>query len=677
MKLEKFLGKNNIVDQLDEDTLTSIGDKVVEGYNQDEDSRKEWKRNLETWTKLALQVVDRRTYPWDNASNVKFPIVATAAMQFAARAYPTLVPPDGNIVKCKTVGADPDGEKFKRALRIQKHMSYQIMHEMEEWEEEMDRLLLTLPIAGTVFKKTYFDKAANRNKSELVMPVDLVVNYWAKDLKSCARVTQIHEWNKREVQNRIRSKLFADIDLSDPQVDTTHRTKVNPSGQEAPDNDETTPYIFLEQYCYHDLDKDGYSEPYVVFVELNSRKVARIVPNFDEETVEVGEDGEIVRIDPLHYYTKYDFIPNPDGGFYSIGFGRLLGPINASVDTLINQLIDSGTLSNLQSGFIGKGLRMKMGEAALQPGEWRVVNAMGDDIKKQIFPLPAKEPSQVLFKLLELLIQSSKELASVAEIFVGKMPGQNTPATTTMATIEQGMKLFTAVYKRVYRSLTEEFRKLFLLNQKYLDPQVEIDILDEPVQQSDYKGSEKDVIPAADPTAASQQERQQKAQGVLQLLPLGTINPMAATQMNLEALDVDPSKVMMQPQPQQDPKQQEMQMKAQLEAAKMQHQQELDAMKMKMEMAAEEQKMRMKEELHKMDLQYKQQEAMLKQRIAYFELQQSQAQHVQGMQQQADQAKMDAVKGAMAHSQNMQQSAQAHEQKMKQQPKTETKAKSK
>lgn len=669
MKLDTILNKNNIVSEIDEDVLVSIGDKVAEGYLQDEDSRKEWKKNLETWTKLALQVTDRRTYPWDNASNVKFPIVSTAAMQFAARSYPTLVPSDGNIVKCKVVGADPDGQKFARANRVQKHMSYQIMHEMEEWEEEMDRLLLTLPIAGTVFKKTYFDKAANRNKSELVMPVDLVVNYWAKDLKSCARVTQIHEWNKRDVQNRIRSGLFSDIELPDAQVDITHRTKVNPSGQSAPDNDETTPYVFLEQYCYLDLDKDGYSEPYVVFVELTSRKVFRIAPNFDEETVTVKEDGKIVRIDPLHYYTKYDFIPNPDGGFYSIGFGRLLGPINSSVDTLINQLIDSGTLSNLQSGFIGKGLRIKMGEAALQPGEWRVVNAMGDDIKKQIFPLPAREPSQVLFKLLELLIQSSKELASVAEIFVGKMPGQNTPATTTMATIEQGMKLFTAVYKRVYRSLTEEFRKLYLLNRKYLDPQVEIDILDEPIQQSDYQGPDKDIIPAADPGAASQQERQQKAQGVLQLLPLGTINPMAVTQMNLEALDVDPSKVMMQPQPQQDPKQQEMQMKAQLEAAKMQHQQQLDAAKLQMQQAAEEQKLRMKEEIHRMDLQFKQQEAILKQRIAYLELQQSQAQHEQGMQQQADQTKMDMIKGNLSHAQSMQQSAQSHEQKMKQQPK--------
>ena len=146
-------------------------------------------------------------------------------------------------------------------------------------------------------------------------------------------------------------------------------------------------------------------------------------------------------------------------GFYDLGFGRLLGPLNNSANTIINQLVDAGSLSNLQSGFIGKGLRIKMGETKFVPGEWKAVNATGDDIKKQIFALPVREPSDVLFKLLDLLLKSGKELASVAEIFVGKMPGQNTPATTTMATIEQGMKVFTSVYKRVYRSLASEFKK--------------------------------------------------------------------------------------------------------------------------------------------------------------------------------------------------------------------------
>lgn len=642
----------NLASKLEEEELHKIGTQVVEGFNADDASRSDWKRNLEDWTKLALQVAEKKTFPWENASNVKFPIVSTAAMQFAARAYPTLVPSDGKIVKCRTVGSDPTGEKNARAIRISKHMSFQILDEMEEWEEEMDKLLLALPIAGTVFKKTYYDSDLGRNKSILVMPNDLVVNYWAKDLETCERITQIIEMSKRRITEKMRSGIYLDIDLPDPEVNDKHRSKVNPSGQTVSEQDTTTPYILLEQHCFLDLDDDGYPEPYVVVVELQSKQVLRIVPRFTTEDVIVDEDEKVIKITPQEYFTKYDFFPNPDGGFYGIGFGRLLGPINASVDTIINQLIDAGTLSNLQAGFIGKGLRIKMGDTKFKPGEWKAVNATGQDIKQQIFPLPVREPSAVLFKLLELLIQSSKELASVAEIFVGKMPGQNTPATTTMASIEQGMKLFTAVYKRVYRSLTQEFRKIYKLNSQYLDVEVEMDILDEPIKQSDYTGPEKDIVPAADPNASSQQERMQKAQSLTQLLPLGTINPMEVTQRILTAMEEpNPEKLLMQPQPQQDPKQVEMQMKAELEQAKMNHQIEVDRIKLGMQQAAEEQKLRMKEEMHRVDMQWKEQEAILKARIAQLEAGTRQAAHQQSLQQSDDNHRMNLAQKAEASKQ--------------------------
>lgn len=650
MTPQESINEVNIASKLTEEQLTKIGSDVVEGYKADEDSRKEWKTNLEEWTKTALQISDKKTFPWPNASNIKFPLLSTAAMQFAARAYPTLVPSDGKIVKCRIVGSDPTGEKTNRAIRISKHMSYQVLEEMEEWDEQMDRLLITLPIAGTVFKKTYYDPEKQRNVSCLVMPKDLCVNYYAKSLEDCERTTEIHEFNKRKIEEKVRKGLYLDVKLGEPSADTDQPSTSNPSGTKPPQDDSTTPYVILEQHCFLDLDKDGYPEPYVVTVEKESQKVLRIAARFGTEGVEVDEEGKVVCIHPDEYYTKYSFFPNPDGGFYDIGFGRLLGPINASVNTIINQLTDAGTLSNMQSGFIGKGLRVKMGETKFSPGEWKAVNATGTDIKAQIFPLPVREPSEVLFKLLTLLSQSAKELASVAEIFVGKMPGQNTPATTTMASIEQGMKLFTAVYKRVYRSMAKEFRKIYKLNRTYLDPQVELDILDEPLQASDYQGNENDIIPAADPSAASSQERVQKAQNLMQIIGLGTLNPMAITERMLEALEIpEPEKLMQQPQPQPDPKAEALKLKAQLDMQTAEHDMTIKEKEMQLKQAGEAHKVEIQKALAEQKLQFQRDEAALKMRIAAMEAGQQAQITQQNLQQSDDQHKMKLIQGHEQH----------------------------
>ena len=620
MKIDKILDSVNVAQDLDEDKLIKIGRQVCEGFDTDISSRKPWEKDLESWTKLALQIADTKTFPWTGAANIKYPLLATAAMQFAARAYPTLVPSNGQVVKCKVVGFDPTGEKANRAQRVSIHMSHQVMDEMDGWEEDMDKLLISLPIAGTCFKKTYWDSAKQKNCSKLVLPKYLVVNYDTRCIEDAERVTEVIYISPRKVKERMNQGVFLDVDLGEPSgCDPLAYDRVNRAFQTGTGgDDETTPYAFYEQHTFLDLDEDGYAEPYIVTVEADSQKVVRIVPRFNQTGVMVNEKGKVVSIESIQYYTKYDFIPNPDGGFYSIGFGRLLGPLNESANTIINQLVDAGSLSNLQSGFIGKGLRIKMGESKFSPGEWKAVNATGDDIKKQIFPLPVREPSGVLFNLLNLLLTSGKELASVAEIFVGKMPGQNTPATTTMATIEQGMKVFTAVYKRIYRSLAKEFQKLYVLNREYMNPEEYIDILDQPVQQSDYMGSENDIVPGADPAAVSNQEKQAKVQALLQLLQLGTLNPMAVTQLYLEAYEIpNAESFIMQPQqPQPDPKQQEMELKAQLEQQKAEREMQMSSAKLQMEAAGQEHEAALKERAQNADLRMKQLEAILKARAA-------------------------------------------------------------
>lgn len=671
MELKNALDSINIADSLDKDQLIKIGNQVVSGYETDCDSRKPWEEDLKNWTDLALQVTSQKTFPWPNAANIKYPLLATAAMQFAARAYPTLVPSNGKLVKCRVVGSDMDGQKSARAARISTHMSYQILDEMENWEEDMDKLLISLPIAGTCFKKTYWDAAKQKNCSKLVLPKTLVVNYFCRSLEDAERITEVIHLTKRKIKERQNQKVYLDVDLGDPSADSLDpTTSVNGAFQRAANDDETTPYVILEQHTYLDLDEDGYSEPYIVTVEEASKQVLRIVPRFDADGVVLNEKNQVVSIEAIQYYTKYGFIPNPDGGFYDIGFGRLLGPLNNSANTIINQLVDAGSLSNLQAGFIGKGLRIKMGESRFQPGEWKAVNAVGDDLKKQIFPLPVREPSQVLFNLLDLLLKSGKELASVAEIFVGKMPGQNTPATTTMATIEQGMKVFTAVYKRVYRALTSEFRKIYKLNRTYMNIEEYVSVLDEPVPQSDYQGPVDDIIPGADPTAVSSQEKQQKVQALMQLLQLGTIDPMAVTELYLEAHEIpEPQKYMRQPQPQPDPKMEAIKAKAQVDQQKAQTDMQVAQHKMQLEQATKEQEMQMRAAQVHQELQAKQMQAVLDAKLA-------QSQHGMKMQQEAQATQMKMATTAMTHQQQMQHQQEANKQTLKKEKSTNGKPKS-
>lgn len=661
---ETMITQVNIADSLKDEELEKISHRVAEGYKSDQQSRRAWENAVETWLKMATLIAETKTHPWPKSSNVKYPIVATAAMQFSARAYPTLIPSDGQVVRCKVIGKDLDGQKAIRAERIAKFMSWQVMHDMPSWEDDMDKLLITLPVIGCVFKKTYYDKFQDKLISRLVMPQDLVVNYWAKSIESAERKTERIEMSKRLVKERMNEGIFLDIELpkarvpSVPQVNKTQSGLIQP-----PSEDETTPYVILEQHTFLDLDDDGYDEPYIITFEEDSGKVLRITARYDVDSVKTNAKGKVTSIEPTEYYTKYGFIPNPDGGFYDVGFGLLLGPINESVNSIINQLIDAGTLSNLQAGFLGKGLRLKMGDSRFQPGEWKPVNATGDDLKKQIFPLPVREPSSTLFQLLELLIQSSKELASISEIFVGKMPGQNTPATTTMATIEQGMKVFTAIYKRVYRSLNEEFYKLFDLNEKYLDPQTETAVLDEPIGPEEFDHDNYDVCPSADPAATSRQEKLAKAQGLMEIgQALGTLDKMKVSARILEAMEEPNWQELLMEQPAPDPKMMQLQVKSQIDQQKAQ----MDMQKSQMEMALKEREMETK-------------------------LKMEQAMGMQKLQSEAQMAQMDMMKGKMQmaaegvkaqmgvkaeadkHEQKMQHNEEQHKQKMKMKPKKESK----
>jgi chaperonin GroES len=656
----------NLAERINEDDLIKIGQDAKQGYEMDCSSREEWCKAVDDWTKLAKQTVEQKVFPWPNASNVKYPLLSTAAMQFAARAYPSLLPSDGKVVKAKATGKDPDGSKTKIAEAVSIYMSWQLMDEMHGWEEEMDRLLIMLPIVGTIFKKTYWDSIKQVNCSKMILPKHLVVNYWAKNLCEAERISEVLEVNPRVLKERQQAGLWLDIDLGGPTIEEAMEFSVDENNPA--ELDDTTPYLFIEQHTYLDLDKDGYKEPYIVTFHRPTGKVFRIVARYDDKTSYYNDKGDIIKIEPIQYYTKYGFVPNPDGGFYDIGFGVLLGPLNESVNTLINQLIDSGTLNNLQGGFIGKGLRLRMGETKFTPGEWKAVNGTGDDLKKQIVPLPSKEPSNVLFQLMEALITSGKELASVAEIFVGKMPGQNTPATTTMASIEQGMKVFTAVYKRIYRAMSEEFQKLYRLNGIYLNPRTYVEVVGMEVNPEDFNNEDHKIFPGADPTAVSQTEKLLKWQGLMEMLQSGMpLDPVKVMIRGLEAQEQPNWQELIPPQilqtgqmppPPPDPKVMALQMKAQIDGQKAQSDMQLQAQQVEMDRQSQQAELAMKQQEHDMEMQHKQQDIALDAANSIMTQRAKIAQEKMKVHQQAQQGQQALQHAEQAHQQNLQHTAE-------------------
>lgn len=498
--------QDNIADLLTDNAVMRIGQRCLEEFEMDLQSRKganddeqDWETRYDRYLDIAMQVRKAKTFPWPKASNIKFPLLTTASIQFQARAYPAIV--DGsNLVKGRVLGPDPQGLKRQRADRIGDHMTWQLLYDMPGWEEDTDRLLLMLPIVGCVFRKTYYDQIHQKNVSKMVTGKDFVINYWATSIEDAPRFTHILRMYPYEVEERFRTEIWRKVPL--------------PVSTNEHDQSDTAPIEFCEQNCRIDLDEDGYPEPYIVTFVREGGHVVRIVPGFDEDGVTLNlRDQSVVRIERKHYFTKYGFIPSPDGSFYDIGFGHLLDDITAAIDTTINQLLDAGALQNAQGGFVGNGVNMRSGDLRFRLGEWKRMDVTGGTLRDNIVPLNLPGPSQVLFNLLELLIGAAKEITSVQDILTGAGQGQNTPATTVLAQIEQATKVMTGIFKRIHRSFGQELRILFGLNKDNLDEEQYFALTDTPGQigNADYQDKDIDVIPVSDPTMVNDAQKVARA----------------------------------------------------------------------------------------------------------------------------------------------------------------------
>lgn len=598
-KLDRALSFANLASDLkkkDPDKLGEIGRLVVDGYENDDTSRQGWLERNRDYMKLATQVMERKSFPWEGAANVKYPLLTTASLQFASRAYSSLVP-SLDVVKAKVIGDDKDGQMTALANKLSTHLSYLVTQEIEDWEEDMDKLCFILPIVGTMFKKVYYSEGKKKICSELLSPKNVVINYYVKKLQNASRITEVQWWTPNEIKEKQLKSEWLEYDeqpfgpgsiLQDDASLTDSAT----TGMSPPSPDEETPRKVLVQCCRLDLDGDDYKEPYIVTVDYETQKVLSIKANFYAENVEWRDAAkkEVACITPAQWFVKFDFLPNPDGGFYGIGFGILLGGLNDMVNTLTNQILDAGTISNLQAGFIGRGLRdNKQKNMSFRPGEWKWVNNPGKDLKENIFPLPVREPSQTLFNLLGTLVQSGKETASVADIMTGKMPGQNTPASTTMATIEQGLKVFTSIYKRIFRAMGKEFQLIGELCKRYAPAEI-VTVVGQingekhtyGVSRFDYEkaGDLLKIIPAADPNMVSETQKLLRIQGLYELVQFGTINAQEMTRQALLYQGQDNVEALMQVPPPPEPL--EIQLKK-MELQDAAQQRQLDAMKIQSE----------------------------------------------------------------------------------------------
>jgi len=545
LNINKLLASPNIVDLLDERALNTIGYHVINEYNLDKESRSQWEKRVENAMKLALQVSEAKSFPWTNASNIKFPLVTIAALQFHSRAYPALIPSD-QLVKVdydSSTSMDPRASKEleDRNKRVERHMSYQLLKQDECWESEMDKVLITVPIVGCAFKKTYWDFNEDHPVSENVLAKDFVVSYWTKNLKDCNRQSHVLYLSVNDVLSRQRRGIWTDDFKIRPQQtiqeDDLGQAQDQAQGVYQPQSDPGTPFEFIEQHRWEDLDGDGFKEPYIITVHKDTRKVVRIVANYFETSIKRNDKNEILNIKPESYFTKYSFIPSPDGGFYDIGFGILLGPLNESINTIINQLVDAGTMANTAGGFLSRGIKIRGGNYNFAPMEWKHVDSTGEDLAKGIYPLPVREPSQVLYTLLTTLVNYGERIVGSTDIMVGENVGQNTPAETSRTMAEQGMKVFAGIFKRTYRALNEEIRKVYRLNQLYLPEETKF--AGGGVLATDYQDSSTDIRPSADPHVVSDVQRIMQAETLKQTaLMVPGFNVYNVMKRYLEALKI-------------------------------------------------------------------------------------------------------------------------------------------
>ena len=502
VKLSSF--DENLAENMDEGDLQMISEELLQSIQDDITSRKDWERTYKEGLDLLGLRIDERTEPWDGACGVYHPILSESVVKFQSETILETFPASGPV-KTKIIGKITR-EKEEAAARVQDDMNYELTEVMVEYRNEHERLLWNLPITGSAFKKVYFDPSLNRQVAMFIPAEDIIVPYGASDLQSSPRVT--HRMHKTE--NQIRklqvAGFYRDVDLTEPQRNITEiqKKKDEEAGVNIVDDDR---YMLYEVHVDYDLpgyeDEDGIALPYVITL-ASTGEILSIRRSYleDDET----------RQKRMHF-THYLYIPG--FGFYGFGLIHLVGGFAKSATSILRQLVDAGTLSNLPGGFKSKDLRVKGDDTPIAPGEWRDVDVTGMTIKDSIVPLPYKEPSATLYNLLNTIVEEGRKFASVADLKVGDMSNQ-APVGTTLAILERTLKVMSAVQARVHAAMKQEFKLIAGIVRDYTPESYSYEV-DAPKKAKKADYDMVDIIPVSDPNASTMAQRVVQYQAALQL----------------------------------------------------------------------------------------------------------------------------------------------------------------
>jgi hypothetical protein len=511
---------DNLADLLPDDILEPIGSDMVNNYMDYKTSRKDWEKSYTEGLDLLGFKYENRTEPFQGASGATHPVLAEAVTQFQAQAYKELLPSDGPV-RTQIIGIK-NQQTESQSQRVKDYMNYLIMDQMKEYEEEFDSMLFHLPLAGSTFKKVYYDVPLGRVVSKFVPADELIVPYTATSIDDAESVIHVVKMSENELRKQQVNGFYVDVDLAPPS--DTEQTSVEKKEKELDGTKKSGKqeniYNLLE--CHVNLDLEGFEDqgpdgptgiklPYIVTVEESSRTVLAIRRNYAPNDLKKNK---------IQYFVHFKFLPGL--GFYGFGLIHMIGGLSRTATAALRQLLDAGTLSNLPAGFKQRGVRVRDEASPIQPGEFKDVDAPGGNLRDAFFPLPYKEPSQTLLNLLGVVVSAGQRFAAIADMQVGD-GNQAAAVGTTVALLERGSRVMSAIHKRCYAAMKDEFKLLAKVVSQYLPPEYPYDVVggQRNIKQADFD-DRIDVVPVADPNIFSMSQRVTLAQTQLQL---ATSNP--------------------------------------------------------------------------------------------------------------------------------------------------------
>ena len=549
----------NLAEAIDPNELNTIAIELVAGIEKDKSSREDWEKTYTDGLKyLGMKFDQERSEPFEGASGVIHPLLGEAVTNFQAQAYKELLPSNGPV-KTQVVGKY-DAVVEEQAQRVSDFMNYQIVHVMEEFDEELDQMLFYLPLAGSAFKKIYYDEALGRAVSKFVAPEDLIVPYFTTDLENCPRITNVVKMPENEVKKLQAMGFYRKVEVgtADNEEYSQVQEEIDELSGLEPSYDMGEVSVLYEIHC--NLDIDGFEDvdengemtgvklPYIVTIDTNTNNILSIYRNY-------AEDDPMRK--KIEYFVHFKFLPGL--GFYGFGLTHMIGGLSKASTSILRQLIDAGTLANLPAGFKTRGIRIRDEDTPIQPGEFRDVDAPGGSLRESIQPLPFKEPSGTLLNLLGILVNAGQRFASIAEINVGQ-GNPNAPVGTTLALLERSTKVLSAIHKRLHNSQKKEFRILSNVFKEYLPQEYPYNVANanNTIKLTDFD-DRVDIFPISNPDIFSQSQRIAMAQEMMQLVQSnpevhGASGIYESYKRMYAAIGVDNVEQILAPPPQTEPK---------------------------------------------------------------------------------------------------------------------------